>query len=162
MRTGASARPTDARKSAVRAATCAGVPMLRLNRMKPQGSASRKKARSSGVSSGPEQPTMKAVVIVRAYDRAAARSRIVPRRFLSPIRFPCSPEWWRGDEALQAEAQAPQAPREQGDQAAGNVPALRPRSLFQEGVRLATAPHMRLAPPKKGAKDSPGGSRSSR
>src|SRR3954453_4578207 len=80
MRTGASARPTDARKSAVRAATCAGVPMLRLNRMKPQGSASRKKARSSGVSSGPEQPTMKAVVIVRAYDRAAARSRIVPRR----------------------------------------------------------------------------------
>ena len=61
---------------------------------------------------------------------------------LSPIRFPCSPEWWRGDEALQAEAQAPQAPREQGDQAAGNVPALRPRSLFSAGVRFATASHM--------------------
>src|SRR4051812_279215 len=61
---------------------------------------------------------------------------------LSPIRFPGSPEWWRGDEALQAEAQAPQAPREQGDQAAGNVPALRSRGLFSAGVRFATASHM--------------------
>jgi CheY-like chemotaxis protein len=64
------------------------------------------------------------------------------RPVLSPIRFPCSPEWWRGDEALQAEAQAPQAPREQGDQAAGNVSALRARSLFSAGVRFATASHM--------------------
>src|SRR3954468_6385146 len=63
-------------------------------------------------------------------------------RRLSPIRFPCSPEWWRGDEARQAEAQAPQAPREQGDQAAGNVSALRGRSLFSAGVRFATASHM--------------------
>src|SRR3954471_621218 len=61
---------------------------------------------------------------------------------VSPIRLPCSPEWWRGDEALQAEAQAPQAPREQGHQAAGNVSALRPRGLFSAGVRFATASHM--------------------
>src|SRR3954462_7754014 len=61
---------------------------------------------------------------------------------LPPIKFPRSPEWWRGDEALQAEAQAPQAPREQGDQAAGNVSALRTRSLFSTGVRFATASHM--------------------
>ena len=32
---------------------------------------------------------------------------------LPPIIFPGSPERWWGDEALQAEAQAPQAPREQ-------------------------------------------------
>src|SRR5687768_6436355 len=31
---------------------------------------------------------------------------------LSPITFPGSPERWRGDEALKAEAQAAQAPRE--------------------------------------------------
>src|SRR3954462_2138497 len=85
-----------------------------------------------------------------------------PKTALSPMRFPCSPEWWRGDEALQAEAQAPQAPREQGDQAAGNVRALRPRSLFSAGVRSATTPNRRVPPPKKSPKDSPSGSRSSR
>src|SRR3954469_9920965 len=51
------------------------------------------------------------------------------RIILSPIRFPCSPEWWRSNEALQAEAQAPQAPREQRHQAAGNIPALRSSGL---------------------------------
>jgi len=61
---------------------------------------------------------------------------------LSPIRFPCSPERWWGDEALQAEAQAPQAPREQRHQAAGNIPALRSRGLFSAGVRFSTASHM--------------------
>ena len=61
---------------------------------------------------------------------------------LPPIKFPRSPEWWRDDEALQAEAQAPQAPREQGHQAAGNVSGLRPRGLFSAGLRFATASHM--------------------
>src|SRR3954447_13887766 len=35
-----------------------------------------------------------------------AQERILPRMVaavsLSPIRFPCSPEWWRSNEALQA------------------------------------------------------------
>src|SRR3954468_17051723 len=64
---------------------------------------------------------------------------------LPPIKFPRSPDWWRDDEALQAEAQAPQAPREQGHQAAGNVSALRPRGLFSGGVGFATPPHMPFA-----------------
>src|SRR4051794_839732 len=46
------------------------------------------------------------------YGSAMATSEKGALSRLSPIRFPCSPEWWRGDEALQAEAQAPQAPRE--------------------------------------------------
>jgi hypothetical protein len=66
----------------------------------------------------------------------------VSRRYLSPITFPGSPERWWGDEALQAEAQAAQAPREERHQAACNILALRPRSLFSAGVRFATASHM--------------------
>jgi hypothetical protein len=43
--------------------------------MKPQGSASLKKARSSGVMARPEQPTIKArAVMDRAYDHRAAGS----------------------------------------------------------------------------------------
>src|SRR5690349_1941791 len=61
---------------------------------------------------------------------------------LPPIRFPCSPERWWGDEALKAEAQAAQAPREQGHQAACNILAMHSRSLFSAGVRFATASHM--------------------
>src|SRR5215204_1688218 len=61
---------------------------------------------------------------------------------LSPITFPGSPERWWGDEALKAEAQAAQAPREERHQAACNILALRPRSLFSAGVRFATASHM--------------------
>src|SRR3954467_7648997 len=48
-------------------------------------------------------------------------------RTLSPIIFPGSPERWWGDEALKAEAQAP---REERHQAACNILAMRPRSLF--------------------------------
>ena len=70
------------------------------------------------------------------------KARDLSEKALPPIKFPRSPEWWRDDEALQAEAQAPQAPREQGHQAAGNVSGLRPRGLFSAGVRFATASHM--------------------
>ena len=61
---------------------------------------------------------------------------------LPPIRFACSPERWWGDEALKAEAQAAQAPGEERHQAACNILAMRPRSLFSAGVRFATASHM--------------------
>ena len=81
---------------------------------------------------------------------------------LSPIRFPCSPEWWRSNEALQAEAQAPQAPREQRHQAAGNIPALRSRGLFSAGVRFSTASHMPVDTAQWRASDSTSTSRSSR
>src|SRR3954447_11125616 len=81
---------------------------------------------------------------------------------LSPIRFPCSPEWWRSNEALQAEAQAPQAPREQRHQAAGNIPALRSSGLFSAGVRFSTASHMPVDTAQWRASDSTSTSRSSR
>ena len=68
--------------------------------------------------------------------------RLSGARGLSPITFPGSPERWWGDEALKAEAQAAQAPREERHQAACNILALRPRSLFSAGVRFATASHM--------------------
>jgi hypothetical protein len=61
---------------------------------------------------------------------------------LPPIIFPGSPERWWGDEALKAEAQAAQAPREERHQAACNILAMRPRSLFSAGVRFATASHI--------------------
>src|SRR4051812_5174946 len=80
----------------------------------------------------------------------------------SPIRFPGSPEGWWGDEALQAEAQAPQAPREQRHQAAGNIPTLRSRGLFSAGVRFATASHMPVDTAQWRASDSTSTSRSSR
>ena len=63
-------------------------------------------------------------------------------RPLPPIIFPGSPERWWGDEALKAEAQAAQAPGEERHQAACNILAMRPRSLFSAGVRFATASHM--------------------
>src|SRR3954462_1436829 len=84
------------------------------------------------------------------------------RRVSSPIRFPGSPEGWWGDEALQAEAQAPQAPREQRHQAAGNIPALRSRGLFSAGVPFSTPSHRPVAPAQGRASDSPSPSRSSR
>src|SRR3954449_10101399 len=80
----------------------------------------------------------------------------------SPIIFPGSPEGWWGDEALQAEAQAPQAPREQRHQAAGNIPALRSRGLFSAGVRFSTASHMPVDTAQWRASDSTSTSRSSR
>src|SRR3954466_13946485 len=67
-------------------------------------------------------------------DRRRAPDQMADLGNSSPIRFPGSPEGWWGDEGPHAEAQAPQAPREQGDQAAGNVPALRPRCLFSAGA----------------------------
>src|SRR3954469_14296320 len=81
---------------------------------------------------------------------------------LSPIRFPCSPEWWRSNEALQAEAQAPQAPREQRHQAAGNIPALRSSGLFSAGARFSTASHMPVDTAQWRPSDSTSTSRSSR
>src|SRR5690348_9238934 len=60
MSTGAVARPTVPRNSATSARSCAGFSQLRLNRMKPRGSASRKKARSWAESAGPAQPTISA------------------------------------------------------------------------------------------------------
>ena len=74
--------------------------------------------------------------------RAVARSLRRARAVSPPIGFPGSPERWWGDEALQAEAQAAQAPREERHQAACNILAMRPRSLFSAGVRFATASHI--------------------
>src|SRR5262249_25569760 len=58
--TGASARATDERSSSTSRRVRSGVSTLRPNRMKPSGSASRKKARSSAVRSGPAQLKMTA------------------------------------------------------------------------------------------------------
>src|SRR5882724_7003795 len=56
MSTGASARPTPARRSSTRRRSCAGSRQLRWKRMKPSGSTARKKSRSSGASAAPAQP----------------------------------------------------------------------------------------------------------
>src|SRR5579883_470887 len=60
MSTGASARPTLSRRSATSLRTCAGLSQFRWKRMKPRGSASRKKSRSAAASAGPAQPKMTA------------------------------------------------------------------------------------------------------
>src|SRR3954466_12570814 len=65
-----------------------------------------------------------------------------PREPYHPSFFPGSPERWWGDEALKAEAQAAQAPGEERHQAACNILAMRPRSLFSAGVRFSTASHI--------------------
>ena len=52
--------PTASRRSPVRRRNCAGPSTLRANRMKPKGSASRKKAASSAASAVPAQPRMAA------------------------------------------------------------------------------------------------------
>src|SRR3954464_13334068 len=80
----------------------------------------------------------------------------------SPIIFPGSPEGWWGDEALQAEAQAPQAARDQRHQAAGNIPALRSRGLFAAGVRSSPPSHRPVDPAQGRPSDSTSTSRSSR
>src|SRR5919112_43176 len=78
MRIGASARPTVSRKEAQSALTCSGLSTLRRNRMNPHGCASRKKAASSGVSSKPEHPAIKARVVIPApYVPCSAGSRIL-------------------------------------------------------------------------------------
>ena len=61
---------------------------------------------------------------------------------LPPIIFPGRPEGWWGDEALKAEAQAAQAPREERHQAACNILAMRPRSPFSAGVGFSAASHI--------------------
>ncbi len=58
-RTGASA-PTSCKASATRPVTWALSSMLRLNRIRPHGRASRRKARSSAVRVGPDSPVMNA------------------------------------------------------------------------------------------------------
>src|SRR6185312_11210060 len=60
MRTGASPRPTVSRRSSTRRRTWSGVSQLRWKRMKPTGSASRKKARSSAARIAPAQPKIAA------------------------------------------------------------------------------------------------------
>ena len=74
--------------------------------------------------------------------RNAIRSAGLSKNPLPPIIFPGSPERWWGDEALKAEAQAAQAPREERHQAACNILAMRARSLFSAGVRFSTASHI--------------------
>src|SRR3954451_10729388 len=69
---------------------------------------------------------------------------------LSPIIFPGSPERWWGDEALKAEAQAAQAPGEERHQAACNILAMRPRSLFRPGFGSRRHPTFRSTPPNEG------------
>ena len=56
IRTGTSDRPASPRKSSVSATSCCRSMQLRLNNMYPAGSASRKKARSSAVRTGPSGP----------------------------------------------------------------------------------------------------------
>src|SRR5438128_1097539 len=60
MRIGASSQLIASRSAATRSRTCAGSRQLRRKRMKPSGSAARKKRCSSGLSSSPVQPRMTA------------------------------------------------------------------------------------------------------
>jgi hypothetical protein len=60
MKTGASFRPTQSRIDATRSRISCGSPMLRANRMKPQGRSSRKKRISSSLSDLPAQPRIMA------------------------------------------------------------------------------------------------------
>src|SRR4029453_17061815 len=86
MRIGASVRPTTSRREAQSALTCSGLSTLRRNRMKPQGCASLKKAASSGVSSKPEQPAIKARVVIPApYVPCSAGSRNLDRQAFSVL-----------------------------------------------------------------------------
>src|SRR3954447_15065306 len=94
--------------------------------------------------------------------RTSGLSMLLGKAASSPIRFPGSPEGWWGDEALQAEAQAPQAPREQGDQAAGNIPALRSRGLFSAGDGFSPAANIPVDTDMGGASNTTSTSRSSR
>src|SRR5438874_13166928 len=57
--------------------------MLRLKRIKPQGSASRRKCRSSAVSFGPATPVMKARAVIGA-DYLAPLQRVDRRRRTAP------------------------------------------------------------------------------
>ena len=52
--------PTASRQSPISRPTCSGVSMLRANRMKPHGSASRRNDRSAALSVGPLTPVMNA------------------------------------------------------------------------------------------------------
>src|SRR4029450_6989656 len=94
---------------------------------------------------------------IGAYDAMLAAVPV-----FSAIIFPGSPERWWGDEALKAEAQAAQAPREERHQAACNILAMRPRSLFSAGVRFATASHIPVDTAQGRASASTRTSRSSR
>jgi hypothetical protein len=60
---------------------------------------------------------------------------------LPPIIFPGGPERWWGEEALKAEADAPQATFEQRHQAAGHVLALHRRGFFSAGALFSIASH---------------------
>src|SRR3954452_7354759 len=60
---------------------------------------------------------------------------------LPPISFPGRPERWWGDEALKAEADAPQATLEQRHQAAGHVLTLHRRGFFSAGALFSRASH---------------------
>src|SRR5215217_7700753 len=79
IRIGAS-RPTVSRSAAVSAVSCAGVSMLRLKTMKPHGAAARKNASSSAVSTGPEQPAMKARAVIAAENVGSRMARGCWRR----------------------------------------------------------------------------------
>src|SRR4051794_20525405 len=68
-----------------------------------------------------------------------ARHHDMCGRPLPPIIFPGGPERWWGDEALKAEADAPQATLEQRHQAAGDVLALRCRGFFSAGALFFVA-----------------------
>jgi TRAP-type transport system periplasmic protein len=60
---------------------------------------------------------------------------------LPPISFPGRPERWWGDEALKAEADAPQATLEQRHQATGHVLTLHRRGFFSAGALFSRASH---------------------
>src|SRR3954454_21008188 len=88
---------------------------------------------------------------MRSRSEATRNAETISRRStLLPIIFPGSPERWWGDEALQAEAQAAQAPGEERHQAACNILAMRPRSLFRPGFGSRRHPTFRLTPPNEG------------
>src|SRR3954471_14952340 len=67
------------------------------------------------------------------------RARELTLPALPPISFPGRPERWWGDEALKAEADAPQATLEQRHQAAGHVLTLHRRGFFSAGALFLIA-----------------------
>src|SRR5262245_43943023 len=78
MSTRSSSLPTDSVKSAMSVRICSGLPQLRRNRMRPQGRAAAKKARSASSSAKPAQPEMKALRSTRRVNaRRRSRSRPV-------------------------------------------------------------------------------------
>src|SRR2546421_8024712 len=71
--------------------TCSGVPTLRLNRMKPHGSASRKNARSCGEIVRPATSVISALGMLAAYLRRGRGSSSLGTPFRQAVDTRCMP-----------------------------------------------------------------------